>query len=755
MKLEFGELPIKRQLMVITMATAGVVLLLACAELFIFDYLSCRKKLVGDLELVAGMVEANTGAALLFGDNSTVKETLDAFKAQPHLISAHVFSREGTLVARYLRADAQFASTAPSPEPPGYRFENDRLILHTHLRYGTEKIGDVCVISDLEELNGRIARYAGLLAAIVAASFLVGLVLSSRLQKLVSGPILHLVERAKMVAERNDFSIRAERIAGGELGLLIDGFNQMLAQVQRGNAALTVARDRAEEASRTKSSFLANMSHELRTPLNAIIGYSEMLQEHVQDDERPEYLPDLEKIREAGKLLLGLINDILDLSKIEAGKMGLFIETFPVRPLFDELSSIVQPLMVKNGNRLEVRCADDVSTMQADLTKVRQVVLNLLSNGAKFTEGGTVLLDARRELAGDTSWIVIRVEDSGIGITEAQLGQLFLPFTQADSSTTRKYGGTGLGLAISRRFCQLMGGDITAESEVGKGTKMTARIPAVVAPPEEVPEREQQRTRPTLGVVPAYHSSSAERETTVLVIDDDPTIQDLMVGFLQREGLRAVIAGSGAEGLRLAREIRPAIITLDVMMPEMDGWTVLSQLKADPELSEIPVIMLTVVDEKNMGFALGAADYVTKPIERSRLSAILNRHRRQGRGSRVLVVEDEVDTREKLSETLRKDGWIVSEAANGRVALDRLRESSIDLILLDLAMPVMNGFELVEEIQKHLEWKDVPIIALAPSPLSSTDEARLEGSVKRILQKSSFGPEEIALEVRAHGAARR
>jgi GAF domain-containing protein/CheY-like chemotaxis protein len=488
-----------------------------------------------------------------------------------------------------------------------------------------------------------------------------------------------------------------------------------------------------EVASRHKSEFLANMSHELRTPLNAILGYSEMLQEEAQDQGTEGFVPDLQKIHSAGRHLLELINAVLDLSKIEAGKMELYLETFPVESLVRDIAAVVEPLAQKNANRLEVRCAPDTGVMRADLTKVRQALFNLLSNACKFTERGVVSVSAAREVTGEGDRLAFTVSDTGIGMTHDQVERLFEEFMQADAATTRRYGGTGLGLALSRRLCRMMGGDITVASKPGRGSTFTIRLPAEVAAP----------TRESLA--PTTRETAPAGRSTVLVIDDESTVRDLMARFLGKEGFRVVTAAGGEEGLRLARELAPDVITLDVLMPGMDGWSVLAALKADATLADIPVVMLTMLDDRNLGYALGAADYLTKPIDRERLVAVLGRYRPD---LPVLVVDDDADFRSLARRMLERDGYTVVEADNGRVALARLRDATPGVVLLDLMMPEMDGFDFVAAVRADTAWRSLPIVVITAKDLTPDDHERLNGYVARVLQKGALSREALLAEVR-------
>jgi signal transduction histidine kinase/CheY-like chemotaxis protein/ligand-binding sensor domain-containing protein/protocatechuate 3,4-dioxygenase beta subunit len=512
------------------------------------------------------------------------------------------------------------------------------------------------------------------------------------------------------------------------------------------NAQLEQARRAADEANQAKSSFLANMSHELRTPMNAIIGYSEMLQEEAEDLDQKSFIPDLQKIHGAGKHLLGLINDILDLSKVEAGKMSLYIEEFDVSKLVQEVASTVRPLVEKNSNCLEVRCPGDLGVMRADLTKVRQTLFNLLSNASRFTEQGTITLTVSREenLRSPIPHFLFRVADTGIGMNLEQISRLFQVFSQADASTTRKYGGTGLGLAISKKFCQLMGGDISVTSQPGQGSVFTITLPAEAHEPAPEPS---SSSSDIAGASDANALGMAGAR--ILVIDDDPLVRDLMTRSLGKNEFQVLCAADGQSGLALARQFKPAVITLDVMMPGMDGWAVLAELKADPELADIPVIMVTMVDDKNIGFSLGATDYFTKPIDWQRLGAVLAKYRPSGDGHSVLLVEDDPQTREMLRRALKKEGWEVTEATNGREGLEQVAASTPTLILLDLMMPELDGFGFIQRLRDRPEGRDTPVIVITAKDLSAEDRRRLNGNVTRIVQKGSMSWGQLLQELKA------
>jgi signal transduction histidine kinase/CheY-like chemotaxis protein len=495
---------------------------------------------------------------------------------------------------------------------------------------------------------------------------------------------------------------------------------------------LTAARDQAEAMSRTKSTFLANMSHELRTPLNAIIGYSEILREDAAAKDDKEPIEDLQRIESAGRHLLGLINNILDLSKIEAGKMDVFIEEIHIQALFREVLSIVKPLADKNENVVEVICPADIGTFRSDQTKVKQCLLNLLSNANKFTSKGTLILMAARE---DNSRVSFRVSDTGVGMTKEQLGRLFEAFSQADASTTKRFGGTGLGLAITRHFCTMLGGGVTVESSPGKGSTFTIILP-------------DQGDAPAIGQAPVV-APAADGRATVLVVDDDATVRSLLTKTLEKEGYRVILASNGVEALSLARQHRPQAITLDVLMPQMDGWRALKELKADAALRDIPVIMVTVLNERGMAIPLGAADFMTKPVDRQRLTALLREHCPVSSDASILVVEDDLPTREALCRMLTGMGYAAPAAVNGRTALDWLdSHPAPSLILLDLMMPEMDGFEFLQELRTRPVFAGIPVIVVTAKELTAEDFGVLSGQAERIIAKNPSYLIELAAAVR-------
>ena len=534
------------------------------------------------------------------------------------------------------------------------------------------------------------------------------------------------------------FRESADRRTGqiAEMNQRLAAINEELEErVRTRTAELASARDRAVAANNAKSAFLANMSHELRTPLTAIIGYSEILLREVDSDSRTA--EELGKIEAWGKHLLALINDILDLSKIEAGRMEIDRQSFDVAELVGGFAETIGSLAGHNGNRFEANCPANIGAMISDITKVRQALLNLLGNACKFTSNGVVRLTAARERGGNGDEVVFTVTDTGIGIPEDQLDRIFDAFTQADSSTTRAFGGTGLGLAITMKVCEALGGSIAVESEPGCGAKFIVRLPAFCdSPPAGAVIEPDERTLP---------SASEKSATTILVIDDDASVRDLLRRHLVDSGYHVMTASGGEEGLRRAREHRPDAITLDVLMPNVDGWAVLAALKSDPALAPIPVVVISVLADRSRGFSLGAHDFLTKPVSRERLLTVLERHCRARSSPRALIVDDEAMNRDVIRRLLESEGWSVAEAENGAVALARLEAERPDVILLDLMMPVMDGFEFLDSVREVSELTSIPVVVVTAKYLTAEDHQRLNGRIEAILEKGDHLDRLLAL----------
>lgn len=516
--------------------------------------------------------------------------------------------------------------------------------------------------------------------------------------------------------------------------------NKEISERKQIEEALQTAKEAAEAANVAKSQFLANMSHELRTPLNAIIGYSEMLTEDAEELEQDDFIPDLQKIRAAGKHLLGLINDVLDLSKIESGKMELFIEKFELQILLDEVKGTVQPLMEKKDNLFKMALSDGLGKMQTDMTKLRQILLNLLSNAAKFTEKGTIHFIINRQTRQNGDWIVFCVTDDGIGMTETQQDKLFQPFTQADVSTTRRYGGTGLGLTITKQFIEMMGGSIHTNSKLGSGCTFSVELPAQI---DTTQIKDSSETQP---------SDLSNEENIILIIDDDAVMRHLLKDDLTKLGYAVAMAANGDEGIDLAYKRHPKTILLNVQMSGMEGWRVLSALKNDLFFALIRVILIVMDADTNQWYAMDATECLDKSAVRTQLAVFLEKYLvdDDSIGS-ILVIEDDMIWRGTMTHLLENQGWRVLQADNGQVALKKLKDQQFNeqpkLILLDLNMPVMDGFEFITHFMNDEKCGSIPVVVLTSRNLSAEEQVHLNQSVKVILQKETYTKNELAQHI--------
>jgi signal transduction histidine kinase/DNA-binding response OmpR family regulator len=508
--------------------------------------------------------------------------------------------------------------------------------------------------------------------------------------------------------------------------------DQVMALIEARTSEMEVARDEAREANLAKSKFLANMSHELRTPLNAIIGYGELLMEEAEDEGIDSMTQDLKRITDSGTHLLTLINDILDLSKIEAGRLELFNSEFLIVTVLDVLESVAKPLGDKNRNQVMFEAPDDIGTMFSDETRLRQSLLNLVSNACKFTEDGTVTLETEAYIEHDEDWLKFSVTDSGIGMTEWQMAKIFDDFTQAEAETTAKFGGTGLGLSITKQLVEMMGGRLTVASEMDVGSTFSIQVPRVYLNKGE-----------DLGAVEIDEDVSGFEESnlTLLVIDDDPTAHDLVKRKLASESFNIVSALSGLEGLKKARSMHPDLILLDILMPGKDGWAVLTELRADAALNEIPIIVISMLDDDQSASSLGANGYMTKPIDKDQLvSNIKSIFGDATEGKRALIVDDDEDARDIVSRMLVAQGFEIATAENGAVAFSRMNEE-FDLVILDLSMPVMDGFEFLTRLDDLALETSPRIIVYSAMHLDETMRAWLSGSCYQVIDKNEAAAE--------------
>ena len=735
---------IQRQL-VLGIALVHAVLM----TIFIFDLTERERHFLQNQSIKQGialaeMLAANSSSWVLASDVVGLSEILSYQKRYPGLDYAMVISNRGqvlahtdaTLIGRYLndQTSHQLLGSKAKPSTQILWQAKQYLDIASPVMSSEQLLGwaRVGISTHQVEENLKVATRNGILYTILA--ILVGIVFAVVMARgLTAGMnnLLYVTDRVR----QGDRKVRADETRYDEVGQLGAGFNEMVVAIEKSDQELTIAKDVAEKSNLAKSQFIANMSHELRTPLNAIIGYSDMLQDELEDAEPDEIATDLVKINAAGRHLLSLINDILDLSKIESGKMETYNETFDIQKILEEVIVTVQILLEQRNNILAFNCEPNIGLMYSDVTKIRQILLNLLSNASKFTENGTVSLKITKHWVDGVEWVSFSITDTGIGISPEQQKKLFKAFSQVDASTTRKYGGTGLGLLITKRFTEMLGGKVSVESELGKGSTFVARFPTRIASRQAIPE------------VNEAVSTLEQTQSTILIIDDDASVQDLLSKHIQQLGYQVKTASNGIDGLRLAHELKPQLITLDVMMPQMDGWAVLSELKSKPTLKHIPVVMLSMIENQELGYSLGAAEYLIKPIEQHQIAHVLTKYRSTPHCGQALVVEDDVMIRDMVKQMLHKDGWDVVLASNGKVALEQMQTLQPDVILLDLMMPEMDGYEFISCLREYKQHRKIPIVVLTAKDVTTHDKQELSKEVHSIFQKGAYKREELLSEL--------
>ncbi|PYU23081.1 MAG: hypothetical protein DMG30_12790 [Acidobacteria bacterium] len=744
------------------MLVSGAALLISCMAFVAYDRITFRQAMVHNLSIQAQMAGSNSVSPLMFNDPQAAENTLSALKAAPDVVSAGIYTRDGRPFATYWRDGTAQALTLPQIPPNQteiHWFQDGQLVVVRTIVFEGKPTGTVYICSDLREMSGRLKRYAGIAAIVLLASLIAALLVASIFQRAVAKPIVHLAEMARLVSRDKDYSVRATSTGNrDEPATLIQAFNEMLGQIQEREEALQKAHDELEQrvqertaqlaaankelevqnreverANQLKSQFLASMSHELRTPLNAILGFSELLSRELPITSTEKYKRWLEHILQGGKHLLQLVNDVLDLSKIEAGHIELTLENFAVEAAIPEVLSNIRQLAMTKRIQVGVQSEPGVR-VYADRIRFKQILYNLLSNAVKFTPGGG---NVKLHVTRDDHFAHISVTDTGIGIRLEDQRVVFDEFRQVGKTTRGVTEGTGLGLAITKRLVERQSGTIAVSSELGKGSKFTFTLPL---------SQEATESQPSTSATGAV---SERKRPLVLVVDDETPSRELLVSYLDPEGYETATASSGAEALVKALELFPDAITLNMLMPGKNGWEILHRLKTTPATAAIPIVIVSIVDDKGRGFALGASEYLVKPVKKEVLLAALKKHLGNSGPFKILVVDDEDTGLLLASQVLEAAGYVPLLAHSGGEGLDLLTKNAVDAMVLDLMMPEMDGFEMLRKVKDSPSTRDLPIFVLTAKDLTSADKDFLFRATQGFFRKGEFWKEELLAQLRS------
>ncbi len=758
---------ISKKLTWMNMLVSGVALLLACAAFVAYDLYSYRIVIAHNLSTEAQVIGSNSVSALMFNDPRAAQSTLSALNASPHILYAAIYTADGHPFAGYWRDDSRKAAlpllALPDGQTQAHWLVDRQMALVQLISFQGKPTGFVYMRSDLQAINDRLNTYAVIAAAVLMISLIVALVISRISQRVISEPVMQLAQTVRIVSHEKNYSIRAATSANrDEVSTLIESVNEMLEQIQQRDTALQRAhselehrvqertaqlaaankeldlRNReVERATRLKSKFLASMSHELRTPLNAIVGFSDLLAEQTAGSLNDKQKRFVNHIKQGSAHLLQLINDILDLSKIEAGQLELRSERFQINDALPEVLSTIRPLAMAKQITVQDTLEADLA-VYADRVRFKQILYNLLSNAVKFTpKGGRISLECVEQ--GD--FISISVTDTGIGIRAEDQGMVFEEFRQVEGSKDATLEGTGLGLAITRRLVEQQGGKISLTSELGKGSRFTFTLPAGAKPRTVV--------TPAASATTQRRSPAGEvRRPLVLVVDDEVAARELLASYLDSE-YRTVLAESGGEAVKKAQQLRPDAITLDVMMPGGSGFETLMALRKNPETANIPIIIVSIVDQKQVGFALGAADYLIKPIRKPVLLETIRKHvpYQSDDDAAILLVDDDPGTLALLEDILRGEGYETQSVRTGTRALEVLSSKLVSAVLLDLLMPGMDGFEVIHHVRQETTLRDLPILVMTGKNLTSEEVTLLGRETQALLQKNGSWQQQLIVEI--------